>query len=230
METLQYGNTEINYSITYSDRKTLGIVVEPDGAVVIKAPVDTSMKKISEKIRKRASWIVKQQSFFKSFGNHLSERRYISGESHLYLGRQYRLYIKEGKPDHVSFKGQCFEIVCSPKSKAEVLMKEWYRQRAKVKFAEIAEPIIQQFKKYKVEPHSLYIQIMENRWGSCTTKGKIILNTELIKAPKPCIEYVIIHEMCHLLHKNHTKAFYDLLQVEMPDWKKWKNKLESIMY
>jgi predicted metal-dependent hydrolase len=230
METLQYGNTEINYSIIYSNRKTLGIVVGPDGAVVIKAPVDASMKKISEKVRKRASWIVKQQSFFKSFGNHLSERRYISGESHLYLGRQYRLYIKEGKPDHVSFKGQCFEIVCSPKSKVEVLMKEWYRQRAKVKFAEIAEPIIQQFKKYKVEPHSLYIQMMENRWGSCTTKGKIILNTELIKAPKPCIEYVIIHEMCHLLHKNHTKAFYDLLQAEMPDWKKWKNKLESIMY
>jgi predicted metal-dependent hydrolase len=230
MEKLQYGNTEINYSIFYSNRKTLGIVVEPNGAVIIKAPVDASLKKISEKVKKRASWIVKQQSFFKSFGKHLPERRYISGESHFYLGRQYRLYVKEGRPNSVSFKGQCFEIVCSPKSKAEVLMKEWYRERAKVKFAEIAESIIQHFKKYEVEPQSLYVQLMENRWGSCTAKGKIILNTELIKAPKPCIEYVITHEMCHLLHKNHTKAFYELLQTKMPDWEMWKNKLEKMLY
>ena len=230
METLQYGSTEISYSVVYSKRKTLGIVVNPDGTVIIKAPIDTPFTKIEEKVRKRASWIVKQQSFFKSFGNHIPPRRYISGESHLYLGRQYRLYVREGKPNNVSFKGRCLEIVCGAKSKAESLMKDWYRERAKMKFTEIAEPIFQQFRKYNVEPKSLYIQVMENRWGSCTPKGKIILNTELIKAPKPCIEYVITHEMCHLMHKNHTKAFYEILHTEMPDWEKWKNKLEKFMY
>ena len=230
METLQYGSTEICYSVVYSVRKTLGIVVNPKGEVIIKAPVDASIVKIVEKVRKRASWIVKQQSYFKSFGQHNPKRRYISGESHLYLGRQYRLYVKEGKPNSVSFKGRTFEIICSQKSKAENLMRDWYRERAKVKFAKIAEPIIQQFKKYGVEPKSLYIQVMENRWGSCTSKGKIILNTELIKAPKPCIEYVIIHEMCHLLHRDHTRAFYDLLSVEMADWERWKNKLEKLMF
>jgi hypothetical protein len=146
------------------------------------------------------------------------------------LGRQYRLYVKEGKPNSVSFKGQYFEIVCSDKLKAESLMKEWYKERAKIKFAEIAEPVIQRFKKYGVEPTSLYIQFMDNRWGSCTPKGKIILNTELIKAPKTCIEYVITHELCHLQQKDHTKAFYDLLSTEMSDWKRWKNKLERMMY
>lgn len=230
MKTLKYGNTEISYSIVYSSRKTLGIVVNPDGTVVTKAPIDTPLLKISDKVRKRAAWIVKQQTYFKSFGEHSPKRRYISGESHFYLGRQYRLYVREGKPNNVSFKGQCFEITCSPKSKAELLMKEWYKEKAKIKFTEIAEPIIQRFKKYGVEPTSLYIQSMENRWGSCTPKGKIILNTELIKAPKPCIEYVITHELCHLLYKNHTRAFYELLQAEMPDWEKWKNKLEKMMY
>ncbi|MDR2848123.1 MAG: M48 family metallopeptidase, partial [Bacteroidales bacterium] len=97
------------------------------------------------------------------------------------------------------------------------------------KFAEIAEPIIQCFKKYNVEPTSLYIQNMANRWGSCTPKGKIILNTELIKAPKPCIKYVITHELCHLLHRNHNSAFYQLLTTEMPDWERWKNKLDRLM-
>jgi predicted metal-dependent hydrolase len=71
---------------------------------------------------------------------------------------------------------------------------------------------------------------MATRWGSCTNMGKIILNTELIKAPRPCIEYVITHELCHLLHRSHTKEFYDLLSTEMPDWKRWKIKLEVFMY
>jgi len=230
MEIVQFGNTDIQYSIVFSERKTLGILINPNGSVIIKAPVDTPKQKISEKVKKRASWIIKQQDFFKSFGKKMPQRKYISGESHLYLGRQYRLYVREGKLNNVSFKGRNFEIVCSSKERAESLMKGWYKERAKVKFSEIAEPIIQQFKKYGVEPRSLYIQSMENRWGSCTSKGKIILNSELIKAPKPCIEYVIVHEMCHLVHKNHTKAFYELLRAEMPDWEKWKNKLERMLY
>jgi len=227
---VQYGSIEIGYSIVFTERKTVGIVVHPDGSVIIKAPIDAPLTTIAEKVKKRASWIQKQQRFFSSFGERAPKRRYISGESHLYLGRQYRLFVREGKPNSVSFRGRCFELVCSSKSKAEGLMKEWYRERAKVKFAEIAEPIFQKFTKYGVAPHSLYIQEMGNRWGSCTPNGKIILNTTLIQAPKPCIEYVIIHEMCHLIHKNHTKAFYELLQAEMPDWEKWKQKLETFMY
>lgn len=229
LESITYGTSQIQYLIRHSDRKTLGLTVCPDGQVIVKAPMDVSKEKIEEKIIKRASWILKQQRFFKSFGNKMPERRYISGESHLYLGKQYLLRVKEGKPNSVSFKGRSFEIVCSPKSKPEILMKEWYKERAKIKFAEIAEPLIQRFKKYNVEPTSLYIQVMDNRWGSCTPKGKIILNTELIKAPKPCIEYVITHELCHLLHRDHTKMFYELLSKEMPDWERWKNKLERLM-
>lgn len=228
--TLQFGTTEIRYAIVYSGRKTLGITVNPDGQVIVKSPQDASKNEIETKIKKRAAWILKQQAFFKSFGEKLPPRRYISGESHLYLGKQYILQLVEthgrASKNSVSFKGRSFEIVCSSKSKAESLMKAWYKERAKIKFAEIAEPVIQRFKKYNVEPTSLYIQTMDNRWGSCTPKGKIILNTELIKAPKPCIEYVIAHELCHLLHRNHTQAFYNLLAAEMPDWERWKNKLE----
>ena len=105
----------------------------------------------------------------------------------------------------------------------------WYKERAKVKFAEIAEPLIERFKKHKVEPKSIWLQEMNRRWGSCTPKGKIILNPELIKAPKACIEYVVIHELCHLIHKNHTKKFFELHAKEMPDWERWKNKLENLL-
>lgn len=230
VDSLIYGTIVIHYAIQYADRKTLGITVHPDGLVIVKAPIDTSKEIIKEKVSKRASWILKQQAFFKSFGWKMPERRYISGESHLYLGKQYMLRVMDGKPNNVSFKGRCFEIVCTPKSKAGELMQEWYKERAKIKFAEIAEPIIQRFKKYEVEPSSIYIQSMSNRWGSCTAKGKIILNVELIKAPKPCIEYVITHELCHLLHRDHTRVFHELLSKEMPDWERWKIKLEKLLY
>ena len=89
--------------------------------------------------------------------------------------------------------------------------------------------LIDKFKKYKVEPSSIVIRDMPTRWGSCTAKGKIILNPELIKAPKGCIEYVIIHELCHLIHHDHTQKFLDLQTKEMPYWEKWKIKLEKLL-
>lgn len=226
---IKYGTTLISYSVRFSDRKTLGITVTPEGKVLLSAPIDTPRKKIEEKLHKRAGWIVKQQIYFRAFGDRTPQKQYISGESHYYLGKQYMLRVTEGKPNSAKYKGRNFEVVCTPKSKASDLMKEWYRQRAKVKFAEIAEPIIVRFAKYGVAPASLYIQEMENRWGSCTPKGKVILNTELIKAPKPCIEYVITHELCHLIHRDHTTQFFELLATEMPDWKRWKDKLERFM-
>lgn len=226
---ITFGTTVISYVANYVCRKTLAIKVFPDGVVSIIAPLDTSKEQIEDKLRKRASWVLKQQRYFESFGERTPPKRFISGESHYYLGKQYILRVTEGKPDCVKYKGRCFEVVCSPKTKAEELMKEWYRERAKVKFMEIVEVVASQFKKYGVTFSNLYIQEMDSRWGSCTPKGKIILNTELIKAPKICIEYVVIHEFCHLLHSNHTNAFYNLLETEMPDWKRWKDKLERFM-
>jgi len=223
-----YGTISIPYTLKFSDRKTLGITVTPEGKVFLNAPIGAGQKQIEEKLLKRAGWVVKQQLYFSSFGKSTPEKKYISGESHYYLGKQYILRVTEGKPNSARYKGRYFEVVCTPKSKATELMKEWYRELAKVKFAEIAEPIIQRFKKYGVEPSSIYIQSMTNRWGSCTPKGKIILNIELIKKLKPCIEYVITHELCHLKHRDHTKAFFELLKTEMPDWERWKKKLETI--
>ncbi len=228
-DTIIWVDREISYVVHYTNRKTLSIVVHPDKRIEVKAPSDCNLEIIKQKVAKRVSWIIKQQSYFDSFGDRMPERQYISGESHYYLGRQYLLRVEEGKPNSVKYKGRCFEVVCYPKSKARELLKGWYKERAKIKFAEIAEPIIARFSRYGVEPSSLYIQEMENRWGSCTAGGKIILNSELIKMPKPCIDYVITHELTHLVHRNHTKAFYELLESEMPDWKRWKERLERFM-
>ena len=227
--SIQFGSKKIEFLIEYSNRKTLGITVTPDLDVLVKAPIDSSINKIKEKILKKAAWIIKQQSFFLSFQPKTPERRYIGGETHLYLGRQYLLKIELSKRDSVKLKGKFIEVYTSDKSKVKGLVKEWYLLHAKSKFKEVAQPIIEKFKKHKVEPDSIVFREMPTRWGSCTPKGKIILNPELIKAPKGCIEYVIIHELCHLIYHDHTQKFIDLQTKEMPDWEKWKLKLENLL-
>jgi len=227
--SIQYGSKEINFSLRFSERKTLGITVTPELEILVTSPIGIPIEKVKEKVRKRAPWILKQEGFFLSFYPKITERKYVGGETHLYLGRQYRLKVIIGKVNSVRYKGRFVEVIAKDKSKVKGLVLQWYREHAKTKFAEIAEPLIERFKKYKVEPSNIYILDMQKRWGSCTPKGKIILNPELIKAPKGCIQYVIIHELCHLVHHNHTQKFIDLQSKEMPDWEKWKLKLENLL-
>ncbi|MCU0443134.1 MAG: M48 family metallopeptidase [Bacteroidia bacterium] len=226
---IQFGSRTIDFRLEYSDRKSLGITVTPEMEVLVKAPVGTPVDKVKEKIRKKAPWIIKQQSFFLSFQPKTPKRKFVSGETHLYLGRQYRLRIQTGKEESVKLKGKFIEVTTTEKSRVKALLNEWYLQLAHAKFHSIAEPMIDKFKKYKVKPSSIVLREMPKRWGSCTPKGKIILNPELIKAPKGCIEYVIIHELCHLVYHDHTQKFIDLQTKEMRDWEKWKSKLERLL-
>lgn len=227
--SLQFGSRVIQYALEFSGRKTLGITVDPDMQVLVKAPEGTSMEKIHAVLLKKAAWIIKQQNFFLSFHPKTPLRRYVNGETHLYLGRQYQLKVEEEKYNGIRFSGRYMIASVKQKDKVKQVVKGWYRERAKMKFAEIAEPLIKNFERYGVEPASLFIQEMPTRWGSCTPKGKIILNPELIKAPKGCIEYVIVHELCHLVHHHHTQRFFELQEKEMPDWEKWKERLERLL-
>jgi predicted metal-dependent hydrolase len=203
--------------------------VTPEMKVLVKAPEGTPKERIEETLEKRARWILKQQNYFLRFHPKMPKKQYRGGESHLYLGRRYRLRVATEKKNEVHFTGREIKVSHTPKRTAKSVLIDWYRQRAKQKFAEIAEPWIQHFERYGVQPEGLFIQGMPTRWGSCTARGKIILNPELIKAPKACIEYVVIHELCHLIHKHHTQQFFQLQSTLMPDWEKWKNKLETVI-
>jgi predicted metal-dependent hydrolase len=229
IESIQFGSRTIDFCLVYSDRKSLGITVTPEMEVLVKAPADTTIEKVKEKIRKKVPWIIKQQSFFLSFQPKTPNRKYISGETHLYLGRQYRLQIEIGQLESVKLKGKFIVVTSSEKSRTKSLLHDWYLQHARTKLHEVAAPLIDKFKKHKVEPSSIVLRDMPTRWGSCTPKGKIILNPELIKAPKGCIEYVVIHELCHLIHHDHTQKFLDVQTKEMKDWEKWKMKLEKLL-
>ena len=228
-EAIQFGSKQIDFQLEFSSRKSLGITVTPDLEVLVKAPIDTPIEKVKEMIKKKASWIIRQQSFFLVFHPKMTERKYVGGETHLYLGRQYRLKIIMEGVKSVKLKGKFIEVTTLDKARVKQLVSDWYLQNAKKKLHAIAQELIEKFKKYNVEPTSIVLREMPTRWGSCTAKGKIILNPELIKAPKGCIEYVIIHELCHLVHHDHTQKFLDLQTREMPYWEKWKMKLEKLL-
>lgn len=226
-----YGSKSIEYSLSFATRKTLSIKVDPAGLVSVVAPVNAPIDEINAKVKSKAKWILKQQSFFCSYMPNTPKRKFVNGETHLYLGRQYKLKIIEDSENSVKiYRGAI--IIKSKKTNSEYLekkLKEWYTEKANLNFDELLNNSLIKFNRFKIEKPILEIRLMQKRWGSCTPSGKIILNTELIKAPKGSIEYVIIHELCHLIHHSHNKQFYDLQNIIFPDWQKWKEKLERTL-
>ena len=229
VDYVQFGSKVISFNLEYSNRKSLGITVTSDMEVLVKAPIVAPIELIKDKLTRKAPWIIKQQSFFLAFHPRTTPRKYIGGETHLYLGRQYCLKINISSAESVKLKGRFIEVNTSDKSKVKQLVNDWYLQNARAKLFPIAQILIEKFNRYHVAPNSIFLREMPTRWGSCTPKGKILLNPELIKAPRGCIEYVIIHELCHLVYHDHTQKFLDLQSKQMPDWEKWKSKLERLL-
>ena len=198
-------------------------------AVTVRAPRHAPLPKIKQILSKRAPWILRQQEFFLAFYPKQTPKNYVSGESHLYLGRQYRLKLIRSRKESVKLDGGHLVVRCRSQARGRWLVKQWYLERATDKFALYSLKWIRRFKRYGKTPSAVTIRHMAKRWGSCTPNGKIILNAELIKAPKACIEYVIIHELCHLIHRNHTSRFVKLQRELMPEWEKWKTALEKLL-
>lgn len=230
MRSIQYGTKEIFYELQRSKRKTLAIEVHPDSSVHIIAPEESPVKDIDLKVEKRASWIIKQQQYFEQFLPRTPERQYISGETHFYLGKSYLLKVIAGNTNQVKLKAGRLQVTCKETINQELVKKllaKWYYEHAERKFNKIAIDAFAKFKEYDIKMPTIEIRRMAKRWGSCNTIDKVTINPEIIKASSKCIEYVLIHEMCHLVIADHNKEFYSTLNTVMPNWKKWKDKLEQ---
>lgn len=238
MYKIQYGYNTIKFDISFSERKTLEIAVLPDQSVFVKAPEGKRLEEVLQRVQKRARWIVKQQSYFASVNNSFPSKEYVSGETFRYLGRQYRLKIialnshfDETIPSKecVRMIGRYIRVYTKQKdnsSHVKRLLDRWYRAHAERKFEERIDLCSQVMQKYDVKRPSVEIRVMKNRWGSFTPSGKVLLNPRLIEWPTYCIDYVILHEMCHLKYPNHSKQFYQLLETVLPEWEEIKRRLE----
>lgn len=233
---VEYGHNVINFALQFSDRKTVAITVQPDCKVIVAAPNETDFSRIKEIVHKRARWIQKQQQYFQQFHPRTPARSYVSGETHLYLGRQYRLKLVTADKPSLIFSGGYLIIHHPDPSLAgnvEEVLYGWYRQRAEQKFRERFKLCLSKFPSrpsiVMPENHELHIRKMKSRWGSYAPSGRLTLNLELIKAPIECIDYVIAHELCHAIYPHHGPKFYRLLETVMPDYSLKKSKLELLL-
>lgn len=227
---VQFGRTRIEYTLGYSARRTLAIDVHPDLSVVVTAPTGSTDEAVEQRVHKRAAWIVQQQRFFQTYLPKQPPRRYVSGESHRYLGRQYRLRVQQAEADGVKMaRGQINVGLAdlTRKERVRSLVTGWFRRRAEAVFGEVFEACSALAGRHDISPTGFRVRRMTNRWGSCTAEGHILLNPDLIVAPLPCVEYVVVHELCHLKHHNHGTAFYRLLRAMMPDWERRRERLNQ---
>lgn len=231
--SVRYGEHRIDFSIVRRDRATLEIAVEPDASVVVAAPQDAQLAAIEEKVRKRAAWIRRQQRYFIQFLPRTPDRQYVAGETHLYLGRQYRLKLVPHVQATVKLVRGFIVVQTHKPERAEVtreLVEAWYRQRAHVKFLERLEINLLRFPAPEdFRPKALIVRQLRQRWGSMSSASRLLLNLRLIEAPIDAIDYVITHELCHIAVPHHGPEFFELLERVLPDWQKRKHRLEQKM-
>lgn len=228
---LEFGASRINYDLTYAQRKTLEISVHPDLRVSVVAPEGALIDDIKAKVKKRAGWILKQQREFELYLPHVPPRKYVSGETHRYLGRQYRLKVHQAEQQSVKLTRGYLKVEVgnvNPKA-VQTLVDGWYRKQAHRVLPERLEEMLPRFNRLGIAKPQLVIRKMEKRWGSCTEAGVITLNLRLMQVPKSCIDYVIVHELCHLVEHNHSQRFYQLLDRMMPEWSKQRRKLNEVV-
>lgn len=233
VHTITFGQARIDFAVYFSQRKRLTIAVHPDLSVTVDAPDDRTIAEVIARVKRRAAWIVRQRDFFERFRPEQPARRYVAGETHIYLGRQYRLKLIESDLENVKLtRGYFLVSTRHPRDSARVqrLLHNWYSDHGRAVILSRFERSYDALRKFDVPfPTSIRFRRMAKRWGSCGKSGNIVLNTELAKASVYCIDYVITHELCHLKHPNHSKDFYRLLEISLPDWERRKRRLESAL-
>jgi predicted metal-dependent hydrolase len=231
VQTVQFGSMPIRFSVEFRRRKHIGITVRPDLSVHVAAPEGTPLSEVRARVQRRGPWILRQIDRFQQFRPAPTPRQYLNGETHRYLGRQYRLRIVAGDEPRVHLVGRYFEVVVNhPKDVAEVrrLVEAWYLAHARAIFEKRLQVCLAGLRGFADLNPPLLVRRLKTRWGSCSRAGRVLLNTELVQAPTECIDYVIVHELCHLKIPDHSPAFFRLLTRSMPDWKERKEKLELL--
>ncbi len=228
-----YGTSKIEYSILYAKRKTATIIVYPYKDVEIIVPIDTSLEKSKELIKKKASWIIKKIDFFNQIAQYDTTKEYVEGETILYLGRQYRVkIIKSNNKANVKLKGKYLEVEFNKSFKTnleqkkyvKILVINWYKKQAE---KNIKKSLIIYSKKLGFKLPEFNVKNQIKRWGSCTSKNILNFNIKIMMAPKYQFDYIIVHELCHIKYKDHSANFWKLLSSILNDYELRKIQLRE---
>jgi predicted metal-dependent hydrolase len=230
---LPYGDIRIRCEVRRSKQRlkpSIAIHVEPDGRVVVDAPLQAADPDIRLAVTRRLAWIHRRMVEVESHQVLLTPREYVSGETTVYLGRRYRLKVVSSQgANQVRLRGGYLEVAVSNRS-PEIVRQElekWFQARAKEFLPRRLAMMSGRLKWVKAIP-PLSIRRMSRQWGSCSPQGRISLNVGLVRVPRECIDYVLLHELIHLREHNHGPAFYQILDRHLPDWKRTKARLDAL--
>lgn len=223
---------EICYRLERKNVKNLNLRVRKDGSVFVSANDRVPCEEVDLFIQSKASYILKAIDHFHEMALYKPQpKQYVSGETFYIQGRGLRLQVSQAKKDTISTDGVYIFLETkdiNDVEKKRCIVTCFLDRECKTVFSEVMEDLYPLVKKYGIEKPTLRIRDMETRWGSCSTKKRIItLNKRLLESPRNCIEYVVMHELCHLIHPNHSKQFYSFLTMLMPDWKERKVYLDK---
>lgn len=227
-----YGEEIIKFRLERKKVKNVNLNIRVNGDVLITAKDEVPFKFIEGFVLRKANWIIKQVKYYKEHEiKNRGKRELVSGESIKYLGKQYRLKVVQSDQEYVKYLRGYIYLYVKDKSNYEKksdLLNRWFDLRCREIFNSLYNEIYPMVSKYSVPEVKINIRKMKTRWGSCMAqKSTIILNRDLIKAPKYCIKYVVLHELVHMIYKEHNNEFYDFLFTLMPDWKERKRILDE---
>lgn len=228
-----YGDDVIAFRLRRQASRSVprvAIHVEPDGQVLVDAPANAPLASVLTAVKKRSRWISHHVGAARDRLAHLLPREYVSGESLHYLGRRYclKVILQADAVAEARMYGAFIVVTVPARVPAAVrfALDTWYRERARVVFAQRLAAVAAPLRWVKTLP-PIRLRCMAVQWGSCSPAGRITLNPLLVKTPRECIDYVLLHELCHLLHHNHSPRFYSTLDRQLPGWRRVKERLDN---
>lgn len=215
-----------------TDRRILRVEVQPSGGVVIFAPSGEPIETVRERVRRKGAWIFRELDQIIARPATTPERRFVSGETHLLLGSQYRLSIEKSDDAYVRIEGSRLKIFARRVDDAahcRRLLTAFYALTARAVFRDRLYAVMPPFARKGIDTPKLLVRKLSKRWGSYTPTGRIVLNVDLVRASPNLIDYVICHELAHAFHPNHGEEWRELLRAVMPDWEHRKLRLEQLL-
>ena len=231
---LAYGEDRIPYQVSYDDtrKSRVAIHVNPDGSVAVDAPRGFSEESIKLAVEKRARWVVGHVSEARARYAHVRPREYVSGEQVLYLGRRYMLKVipVDHKPRPARLRGNRLEVETANgmEDDGKGRLRGWDRVKGRNYLGRRIDALAKTLPWVDAPPPFRLLE-MSRQWGSCSPSGEIIINQHLVKAPRQCVDYVLIHELAHLKHHDHGPAFWNLIDTYADGWRKAKHHLDGLV-
>ncbi len=211
---IRIGQIQVSYELIYTQRRSLGIIVERDQRVVVRAPVGMSQEHITKLLEKKKFWLYEKVRHPKKYPLQAQRKEVVSGESLLYLGQHYPLELTD--TEHLSLEFDAvFKLPKHLRSHAHQIFKHWYIRQARAVITPRVQKIAQAL---GVQYNKILISDLKYRWGSCTPNDNLNFNWRIVKAPVLVIDYIIAHELAHLLEANHTKHFWNIVSIQVPKY------------